>query len=141
MQYAASILLLAVSFPSAEPEQAPLPPQQPAISQDEMNGQELLQLAENFKGDETLRLMSKLLEQGVNPNVEDSEGNTPLLHLCKELEMDYRYRNNPHYAQEVDKAVTLLLRHKANAMHENRYGCNAVFFLQSKKRGQHKRIL
>lgn len=76
--------------------------------------------------------MKALLARGVDPNVKDMDGNTPLLLLCKALEMDYRYRNNPHYAQAVDKAVTLLLRNKANAMHENRYGCNAVFFLQSK---------
>lgn len=132
MQYAASILIMAVSLPAADTEQAPAQPQQASISQAEMSEQELLHLTENFKGEESLRRLSTLLEQGANPNVEDSEGNTPLLHLCKELEMDYRYRNNPHYAQAVDKAVALLLEHKASAMHENHYGCNAVFFLQSK---------
>ena len=132
MQYAASILLLAVSFPTVEAEPATVTPPQAAISQAEANEQELLRLSENFKGEESLSKMKALLARGVNPNVTDSEGNTPLLLLCKALEMDYRYRNNPHYAQAVDKAVTLLLKSQANAMHENRYGCNAVFFLQSK---------
>lgn len=132
MQNAASILLLSLSFTTAEAEPAPVAPPPAVISQAEANEQELLRLAENFKGEESIPKMQALLARGTNPNATDSEGNTPLLLLCKALEMDYRYRNNPHYAQAVDKAFTLLLRNKASAMHENRYGCNAVFYLQSK---------
>lgn len=132
MQYAATFLIASLSLASAQAVAPPDVVQPPAISPAEANEHALLQLAENFKGEETLRSMQKILRQGVNVNATDSEGNTPLLLLCRALEMDYRYRNNPHYAQAVDKAMILLLSNGANAMQENRSGCNAVFFLQSK---------
>ena len=93
---------------------------------------ELLSLAENFQGAESLRQMVVLLQNGTNPNVKDSHGNTPLLWLCSSIEMDYRYRHDEHYAKAVDSAFAELLRHGADSMRENNHGCSAVFYLQSK---------
>lgn len=93
---------------------------------------DLLSLAENFQGADSLQQMKVLLQSGTNANVVDSHGNTPLLWMCTSIEMDYRYRHDEHYAKAVDAAFAELLRHGADAMKENNHGCNALFYLQSK---------
>ncbi len=92
----------------------------------------LLNVAAGFSGAESLEQLRTLLQEGEDANVQDSEGNTPLLHLCAPIEMDYRYTTDPHFAKAVDDAIVLLLQHRANILLENRKGCNAAFYLQSK---------
>lgn len=94
--------------------------------------QQLLDLAANFNGSESLERMLAALQRGNAPNTQDTAGNTPLLYLCEALEMDYRYRTEPHYAQAIDGAIAALLRRGADALHENKQGCNALFYMQSK---------
>lgn len=115
------------------------PPRNPAPSQPGSTAEspaptdsQLLDLAANFAGAESLGPLQKALTAGQSPQVADSIGNTPLLYLCEALEWDYRYRTDPHYAQAVDSAIDMLLRHGADALHENKAGCNAIFYLQSK---------
>lgn len=92
----------------------------------------LLGITAHFTGNDALDALHQALLAGHSPLIEDSSGNTPLLCLCEALEMDYRYRTDPHFAQAVDASIDLLLRHGADALHENKLGCNAVFYLQSK---------
>lgn len=93
---------------------------------------ELQGIAENFNGTESMLRMQQLLQQGADVNEEDTAGDTPLLLLCRAIEHDYRYLHDAHYAQAVDAAFELLLRHGADAMHENHSGCHAMFYMQSK---------
>jgi len=101
-------------------------------AKEEANAATLLSLTSDFSGGDSLNALHDLLERGANPAQEDPEGNTPLLYMCRPLEMDYRYRTEPLFQQAVDQAIVALLQHGADALHENRQGCNALFFLQSK---------
>ncbi len=92
----------------------------------------LLNVAAGFSGAESLEKLRTFLQEGADVNLQDSEGNTPLLHLCAPIEMDYRYTTDPHFAKAVDDAIVLLLQNKANILLENQKGCNAAFYLQSK---------
>lgn len=92
----------------------------------------LLCLTSDFSGQDSLEKLLILLEKDADPNEKDPEGNTPLLYMCRPLEMDYRYRTEPLFQQAVEHAIVALLRHGADALHENQQGCNALFFLQSK---------
>ena len=103
-----------------------------ALTPAQLNEIELLSLAENFNGSQTLEEITLLLQSELNINAQDSEGNTPLLLLCRTIELDYRYNRDEHFARAVDAAFITLLQHGADFMHENRKGCNAVYYLQSK---------
>lgn len=92
----------------------------------------LADTAAHFNGPEALPRIKQLLEKGADPNQADANGNTALLLLCQSLELDYRYRTEPHYSQAVDQAIILLLEHKADPLHENKAGYNAMFHLQGK---------
>lgn len=92
----------------------------------------LLSKAAEFNGNSTLHDMQQLISSGANVQERDSEGNTPLLYLCRPLEMDYRYTTDPHFAQALDTAIELMLKHGASLIMENDKGCNAAFYLQSK---------
>lgn len=96
------------------------------------NSARLSDLTAHFSGPDALPVMRGLLEKGADPNKEDASGDTPLLLLCQSLELDYRYRNEPRYRNAVDQAIILLLQHKADVLHENKHGCNAMFYLQGK---------
>lgn len=102
------------------------------LSEQQQTDLELLAEADNFDGASSKQRIEELLKRGADPNTEDSTGDTPLLLLCRTIEHDYRYRHEPHFAQAVNETFELLLRHGANALHENHLGCNALFFLQSK---------
>ena len=82
----------------------------------------LLNVAAGFSGAESLEQLRTFLQGGADVNMQDSEGNTPLLHLCAPIEMDYRYTTDPHFAKAVDDAIVLLLQNKANILQENRKG-------------------
>ena len=92
----------------------------------------LLDATAEFDGVTSLQEIEQLLSANVPVDHRDSVGNTPLLYLCRPLEMDYRYTTDPHFAQALDRAIITLLRHGADILHENDDGCNAAFFLQSK---------
>lgn len=92
----------------------------------------LLAAAAGFNGADSLATIQQLIEAGADVNAADSEGNTPLIHLCTPIELDYRYTTEPHFAQAVDDAIALLLKNKASMLKENKKGCNAAFYLQSK---------
>lgn len=109
-----------------------------SLSEKQQAELELQGIAENFSGGESLQRMQELLQQGTNPNAEDSAGDTPLLLLCLAIEKDYRYLHDAHFAHAVDAAFELLLSQGADAMHENDLGCNAIFFMQSKPELLHK---
>ncbi len=112
------------------PTEAPSADSLPA--KEEASAATLLSLTSDFSGNDSLDALHELLEKGADTSQEDPEGNTPLLYMCRPLEMDYRYRTEPLFQQAVDQAIVALLRHGADALHENRQGCNALFFLQSK---------
>ncbi len=133
MRYNATVLLFS-ALVATTAGRADTPPhaQPPGLTEQQQSEQDLLFAAENFNGEDSLTEITTLIDKGVNINICDSEGNTALLLLCHTLELDYRYRNDPHFAHAVDQAFSLLLSKGANAMHENKKGCNAVFFLQSK---------
>lgn len=133
MRYNATVLLFfaLVAVPAGRAN-TPACAQLPGLTEQQQSEQDLLCASENFNGEDSLAEIATLIDKGVNINICDSEGNTALLLLCHTLELDYRYRNDPHFAQAVDQAFCLLLSKGANAMHENKKGCNAVFFLQSK---------
>lgn len=125
-------LMLTLSLPLAGSTVEESGDQGSELTQAQLNEIELLSLAENFNGSQTLEAMTQLLQSELNINTTDSEGNTPLLLLSRTIELDYRYNRDAHFARAVDAAFVLLLKHGADFMHENRKGCNAVFFLQSK---------
>ncbi len=102
------------------------------ISDTQQQEPTLLAVTAGFNGSNELQTMHQLIDQGADVNATDSEGNTPLLHLCTPLEMDYRYTTDPHFAKAVDAAVVLLLQNGASMLKENQKGCNAAFYLQSK---------
>lgn len=104
----------------------------PTLSAELAAEHDLLSISENFNGATSLQQIKQLLEQNTNPNTKDTQGNTPILLLCRSIELDYRYRHEAHYAQAVDSAFVLLLSRGADALHENAAGCNALFYLQSK---------
>lgn len=128
-------LLLLFPLPGWAGDESPLPADtrvpEATLPTPEAGGS-LLDIAANFTGAEVLEKLQKALKEGQSPQVADSAGNTPLLYLCEALELDYRYRTEPHYAQALEAAISLLLQHGADALHENKAGCNAVFYLQSK---------
>lgn len=132
MGYNATILFSALLAASGGLGNVGAAEQPPVLTAQQQSEQDLLSAAENFDGTDSLAKIATLIDKGVNINTEDSTGNTPLLLLCHALELDYRYRSDAHFAHAVDQAFILLLRNGANAMHENKQGCNAVFFLQSK---------
>lgn len=125
-------LMLSLGIPASGNTDSPAVPDDTPLTQNQLNEIELLSVAENFNGRQSLDEITALLQSGLNINAQDTEGNTPLLLLCRALELDYRYNRDQHYAQAVDAAIILLLQHGADFMHENRKGCNAVFFFQSK---------
>ena len=92
----------------------------------------LLDVTLGFNGKESLSELHRLLTEGAKADEQDSQRNTPLLQLCASLEHDYRYTTDPHFAAAIDEAITTLLQHGANILHENDQGCNAAFFMQSK---------
>ena len=111
-------------------DSATLPPE--PTQTEEQSAYNLLNVAAGFSGAESLEQLRTFLQEGADVNMQDSEGNTPLLHLCAPIEMDYRYTTDPHFAKAVDDAIVLLLQNKANILLENQKGCNAAFYLQSK---------
>ncbi len=92
----------------------------------------LLDVTSGFDGAESLELLRRQLKEGADVHEKDSKGATPLLHLCRPLEMDYRYTTDPHFAGAVDDAIIALLQQGADILHEDNQGCNALYFLQSK---------
>ncbi len=98
----------------------------------ELSTPSLLDVTLGFDGRNSLERMRNLLATGAPVNEYDLRGNTPLLLLCSALEMDYRYTTDPHFARAVNEAITLLMQHGANVLHENANGCNAAFYMQSK---------
>lgn len=141
-----SLLLLSLLPPAggAAAPDVPVPPAETSpvstsrigasLTKEEVSAATLLSITSDFSGGNSLSALRDLLEKGADPAQEDPEGNTPLLYMCRPLEMDYRYRTEPLFQQAVDQAIIVLLRHGADALHENRQGCNALFFLQSKPR-------
>lgn len=127
----ASLCLLPL-LSGAQEEKAQHTPPAPPHAPDPGKNNPLLGITTRFTGSDALEALQTALLAGHSPHIEDSSGNTPLLCLCEALEMDYRYRTEPHFAQAVDAAIGLLLQHGADALHENKLGCNAVFYLQSK---------
>lgn len=110
----------AVVAPSAETTQSPAP------------HASLLDVTLGFNGQDSLETLRRLLEAGAAVDEPDPAGDTPLLHLCAPLEMDYRYTTDPHFARAVDAAILLLVQRGANVLLENAKGCCAAFYLQSK---------
>ncbi len=117
--------LSAQTSTSADEQQQDIAPEVPvALSlQDATSG---------FDGAFSLEDMRHFITDGAKVNETDSNGDTPLLYLCRAIEMDYRYNNDPHFAQALDEAIILMLRSGADIMHENKSGCNALFYLHSK---------
>lgn len=94
--------------------------------------EQLLEATRLFNGAGSLAQIEALVNGGADVNIIDSKGNTPLHYLCQPLEMDYRYRTEPHFRNSVDKAILFLLSKGANALQEDAKGCNPFFFMQSK---------
>ncbi len=90
----------------------------------------LADACDHFRGDESLGTIRRMLSKGVDVNLALSGGDTPLLLLCRALELDYRYRHEPAYRAALIEALELLLRNGADALHENEAGCNAIFFIE-----------
>lgn len=101
-------------------------------NQERIQTRTLLDATAEFNGASSLQEIEQLIAANAEVDPCDSEGNTPLLYLCRPLEMDYRYSTDPHFAQALDRAIICLLRYGADILHENSDGCNASFFLQSK---------
>ena len=71
-----------------------------------------------FDGAFSLEDIRRYITDGARVNETDSNGDTPLLYLCRAIEMDYRYNNDPNFAKALDEAIILLLRSGADIMHE-----------------------
>ena len=107
-------LMLSLGIPASGNTDSPAVPDDTPLTQNQLNEIELLSVAENFNGRQSLDEITALLQSGLNINAQDTEGNTPLLLLCRALELDYRYNRDQHYAQAVDAAIILLLQHGAD---------------------------
>lgn len=125
-------LLPAVVGAAAPAEVSDSPSPVDLLREEPSETEDIFCLTSDFSGQSSLEKLRVLLERGDAPDEEDPEGNTPLLYMCRPLEMDYRYRTDPLFQQAVDQSIVELLHHGADALHENRQGCNALFFLQSK---------
>ena len=132
MLYTISTFLFTLSVLPQVGGQEVVAPSTAGLNQQQQAELELQGVAENFNGSASLRHMQELLQQGTNPNAQDSAGDTALLLLCHVLEKDYRYLHDAHFAQAVDMAFEQLLGAGADAMHENAAGCSALFYMQSK---------
>ncbi len=104
----------------------------PARPETEMMAQALAEACASFRGESSLYAIKALLQNGVDANTRTAGGETPLLLLCHALELDYRYRTEPHFRAAVKEAVMLLLRHGADPLIETESGCNAVFYIEGK---------
>lgn len=124
------LMLLPAALQAAATAPPPAQPESPAAQQ--TAAPSLLDVAVSFSGADSVSTIQKLLENGATVNEQDLSGDTALLHLCYPLEMDYRYNNDPHYANALRQAINLLLQNGADALMENNKGCNALFYLQSK---------
>ncbi len=110
---------------SADEQQQDIAPEVPVA-------RSLQDATSGFDGAFSLEDIRRYITDGARVNEADSNGDTPLLYLCRAIEMDYRYNNDPHFAKALDEAIILLLRSGADIMHENKSGCNALFYLHSK---------
>ncbi len=90
----------------------------------------LVEACSHFRGEESLALIRGALDKGADVNHPSGGGDTPLLLLCRALELDYRYRHEPAYRAALTETLELLLRKGADALHENDLGCNAIFFIE-----------
>ncbi len=111
--------------------QQDIPQEQPTPPAEEYQPT-LLDITLGFNGKDSLTELHRLLTEGAKADEQDTQRNTPLSQLCASLEHDYRYTTDPHFAAAIDEAITTLLQHGANVLHENALGCNAAFFMQSK---------
>ena len=84
-------LMLSLGIPASGNTDSPAVPDDTPLTQNQLNEIELLSVAENFNGRQSLDEITALLQSGLNINAQDTEGNTPLLLLCRALELDYRY--------------------------------------------------
>ncbi len=91
---------------------------------------ELVEACSHFRGEESLSTIRRLLDEGVDVNHPSGGGDTPLLLLCRALELDYRYRHEPAYRAALTEALELLLHRGADALTENEMGCNAIFYIE-----------
>ncbi len=128
------LTVLALFTPLAQADavaSAALPPA-PTLSEAEVAGRALTEACAAFKGEASLAAIRNLLEKGVDANIRSTGEETPLLLLCHALEFDYRYRSEPSFRAALKEAVALLLRHGADPLLENEWGCNAIFYIEGK---------
>ena len=73
---AITALLLSLGIPASGNTDSPAVPDDTPLTQNQLNEIELLSVAENFNGRQSLDEITALLQSGLNINAQDTEGNT-----------------------------------------------------------------
>ena len=86
----------------------------------------IVTLYSSYDKDEALQSASNLLEQGANPNISDSSGDTPILALIREAVRPYQQKR---YRDFFSAALQDLLHHKADLNSVDAEGRTALMLL------------